>query len=60
MEMTFRTWNVRTLYKPRDAQYTRSEVDIYRLKVVAIQVIKLKETGNVGINNMTFFFCRCN
>ncbi|XP_029348373.1 uncharacterized protein LOC100575877 [Acyrthosiphon pisum] len=58
-ELTFGTWNVRTLYKPGAAQSMIKEVEKYGLGVVALQEIRWKEAGSIDMGNMTILFGGC-
>jgi len=58
-ELTFGTWNVRTLYKSDAAQCMIKEVEKYGLGVVDLQEIRWKEAGSIDMGNKTIFFGRC-
>jgi len=58
-ELTFGTWNVRTLYKPGAAQSMIKEVEKYGLGIVALQEIRWKEAGSIDMGNMTILFGGC-
>jgi hypothetical protein len=56
----FGTWNVRTLFKTGAAQGVVSEIERYRLKVVALQEIRWSDSGSVDIEDTTVFYGKCN
>jgi len=58
--LLFGTWNVRTLFKTGAAQGVVSEIERYRLKVVALQEIRWSDSGSVDIQDTTVFYGKCN
>ncbi|KAL4104718.1 hypothetical protein QTP88_020000 [Uroleucon formosanum] len=58
--LLFGTWNVRTLFKTGAAQGVVSEIERYRLKVVALQEIRWRDLGSVDIQDTTVFYGKCN
>lgn len=58
--LSFGTWNIRTLFKPRAVQCLVEETERYGLGVVALQEIRWNEEGVLDIQDTTIFYCECN
>jgi len=58
-DLSFGTWNVRTLYKPGAIHNLLNEVEKYRVKLTALQEIRWTNTGTMNINETIMFYGSC-
>jgi len=58
-DLSFGTWNVRTLYKLGAIHNLVNEVKKYRVKLTALQEIRWTNTGKMNINETIMFYGSC-
>jgi exonuclease III len=55
MDMTFGTWNVRSLYRAGSLETVASELAKHNLNLVAVQEVRWVEDGSQPAEDYTFF-----
>jgi hypothetical protein len=55
MDMTFGTWNVRSLYRIRSLTTLARELGQYKLDLVGMQVVRWEKSGTEWAEDYTFF-----
>jgi hypothetical protein len=60
MDMRFRTWNVRSMYRAGSFRTVAEEVLKYKLHLVGVQEIRWDGSGSEPAGQYTFFYGKMN
>jgi hypothetical protein len=60
MDMTFGTWNIRSLYSVGTLMTVSRELSRYRLNLVRVQDVRWEGSGTVPAEEYTFFYGKGN
>uniref|UniRef100_A0A8D8QQ10 Craniofacial development protein 2-like n=1 Tax=Cacopsylla melanoneura TaxID=428564 RepID=A0A8D8QQ10_9HEMI len=58
-DLSFGTWNIRSLYRTGSCQTVAEEIKKYRMKIVALQEVRWQGTGTTRIGEGNILYGDC-